>query len=451
MRALNQYIDLYREHRDLVDGNSAEVMNSHRAEALRILEDCPLPKKGAENYETTDLEAILSPDYGVNIARVNIDVNPSATFHCGVPNISTSLFMLVNDIYADTPSSREGLPEGVTVGSLRRFCIDHPEIARSHYGRIADITNPLVALDTLLAQDGIVVWVKRGVKVEKPIQIVNILHNGMPLMAVRRILVIMEEGSSATILSCDHTQTAGTDYLALQTVEIFAGKDSTLDYYDMEESTEATSRLSSLYLRQEENSHVLIDGITLYNGCTRNEYYSRFDGQHASLHLLGMGIEDRGRHLDNYSRIEHACGNCQTQEMFKYVVDDNASGAFCGIVLVQPGASGTEAYQSNRNIVGADTASMFSKPQLEIYNDDVKCSHGSATGQLDEKQVFYMRTRGIPEATAKLLLKQAFMADVIDGVRMPALRDRLHILVERRFEGADLGCSSCQSACSTAE
>lgn len=447
MNALTQYINLYKQHADLIDLNSAEILNGHRDKALKILELISLPEKGSENYETTDLNKILSPDYGLNLARVPIDVNPTASFHCGVPTLSSSLFLLVNDLYAQTVRSHDGLPEGVYIGSLRKFATEHPEIAEKYYARTADLSNPIVALDTMLAQDGIAIWIKKGVKVEKPLQIVNILQNGSPLMAVRRVLIIVEENAEVKILSCDHTQNPDVDFLSLNTIEITVGKNSTVDFYDMEESTEKTSRLSALYLNQEEGSNVMIDGITLYNGVTRNEYYSVFKGAYSSLKLFGMGIEDRNRHLDTYSRITHASPDCKTDELFKYVVDDNATGAFAGLILVNPGADKTEAYQSNRNIVGTDTARMYSKPQLEIYNDDVKCSHGTATGQLDEMQVFYMRTRGIPEATAKLLLKQAFMADVIDGVRLDALKDRLHMLVERRFAGADPNCASCRSGC----
>lgn len=447
MNALTQYIDLYKQHADLIDLNSAEILNGPRDKALKILEETSLPAKGSENYETTDLSKILSPDYGLNIGRVPIDVNPAASFHCGVPTLSSSLFLLVNDLYAQTVRSHDGLPEGIYVGSLRKFATDYPGIAEKYYAKTADLSNPIVALDTMLAQDGIAIWIKKGVKVEKPLQIVNILQNGTPLMAVRRVLIIVEEDAEVKILSCDHTQNPDVDFLSLNTIEITVGKNSTVDFYDMEESTEKTSRLSALYLHQEEGSNVMIDGITLYNGVTRNEYYSIFKGAHSSLKLYGMGIEDRNRHLDTYSRITHASPDCKTDELFKYVVDDNATGAFAGLILVNPGADKTEAYQSNRNIVGTDTARMYSKPQLEIYNDDVKCSHGTATGQLDEMQVFYMRTRGIPEATAKLLLKQAFMADVIDGVRLDVLKDRLHMLVERRFAGADPNCASCRSGC----
>lgn len=447
MGGLQQYIDFYKEHRQLVDSGSAGTLNGLREDAMDRLGKTILPEKGSENYETTDLGKILSPDYGLNIARINMDVNPAATFHCGVPNLSTSLFFIVNDLYAEAANAREGLPEGVYIGSLRNFSIEYPEISAKYYGKCADIMNPIVALNTMLAQDGIAIWVKKGVKVMKPIQIVNIFQNGAPLMAVRRVLVVLEEDSEIKILTCDHTQNPDTDFLSLQTIEIFAGKDSRIDYYDLEESTERTSRLSALYLRQEEHSEAVVDGLTLYNGMTRNEYHCDFAGEHSVLRLYGMGIEDRKRHLDTYSRIEHRKGDCNTDELFKYVIDDQATGAFTGLIKVEQGADKTEAYQNNRNIVGSDTARMFSKPQLEIYDDDVKCSHGTATGQLDEMQVFYMRTRGLSEKTAKLLLKQAFMADVIDAVRLPGLKERLHMLVERRFSGVSSSCSSCTSSC----
>ncbi|MDE5713307.1 MAG: Fe-S cluster assembly protein SufD [Muribaculaceae bacterium] len=449
MGALQQYIDLYKEHRNLVDSGSASVLNSKRQAALEKLEGMVLPVKGSENYETTDLGELLSPDYGLNLARIGMEVNPAATFHCGVPSLTTSMFFSVNDLYAESRNAQDGLPEGVFVGSLRKFATDHPEVCARYYGACADIDNPVVALDTLLVQDGIAVWVKKGVKVEKPIQIVNILQNGSPLMAVRRVLVILEEDSEIRILTCDHTQNPDVEFLALQTIEIFAEKNSRLDYYDLEESTEKTTRLSSMYVREGEGCDLVIDGITLYNGITRNEYYSVFEGEHASLHLYGMGIEDRKRHLDSYSRIEHKKGHCNTDELFKYVLDDEATGAFTGMIKVDQGADKTEAYQNNRNIVGSDAARMYSKPQLEIYNDDVKCSHGTAIGQLDDMQVFYMRTRGLSENTAKLLLKQAFMADVIDAVRLPGLKERLHMLVEKRFAGGVSSCAACNSSCNS--
>lgn len=159
-----------------------------------------------------------------------------------------------------------------------------------------------------------------------------------------------------------------------------------------------------------------------------------------------MDIGDEKRHLSTYSRIEHAVPRCHSDELFKYSVDDEAYADFIGRIYVAEGAEKTEAYQSNRSLVCSDTAKVSSRPQLEIYNDDVKCSHGSATGQLDPMQLFYMRTRGLSEETARLLLRQAFMADVIDAVAIDSLRDRLHLLVEKRFAGVASACASCRGA-----
>lgn len=314
---------------------------------------------------------------------------------------------------------------------------------KDHYGKLADMGNPVVALNTLLCQDGVVLRVRRGVKVEPTIQLVNIFNSTNPLLAARRILIVMEEDSEARMLVCDHTQTEKVRFCSVQVAEIYAGRGSRLDFYDLEESSSDTSRLSALYLRQEEGSEVLLDSMTLFNGTTRNEFYCDFAGRHAKLRMLGMGIEDERRRLDTYSRIAHNVPECNTDELFKYVVEDDAMGAFAGLIYVAEGATKTEAFQSNRNLVGSSTARMHSKPQLEIYNDDVKCSHGTAIGQLDEKQLFYMMTRGISEADCRLMLKQAFMSDVIDGISLAPLRDRLKMMVERRFAGERSACSSC--------
>lgn len=443
MSALKQYIDLFREHGKLIDANGAGPLNDLRPDAFLQLQDMELPKAGSDNYENCDLEEMLAPDYGLNIAKVNIEVNPNATFRCDVPMLSTSLFMLVNDTFAETSGVRESLPEGVEVGSLRTFALDYPEDVSKYYGKLADLKNPIVALNTLFAQDGLYLRVKKGVKVEKPLQLVNILENGMPLMAVRRLLIIIEDDAEAKLLVCDHTQNPDLQFLSLETVEVFAGKNAVFDYYNLEESTEKTSRLSALYLAQEEGSNVSIDGMTLFNGTTRNEYYTVFRGENAELHLYGMGIEDASRKISTYSRIDHAVPSCRSNELFKFTLDGEAAGAFTGRIHVAPGASKTEAFQSNRNLVGSDDARMLSRPELEIYNDDVKCSHGTAIGRLDEMQLFYMRTRGLDEATARLLLKQAFMADIIDRVKVDALRERLHIMIERRFAGESSACASC--------
>lgn len=445
MNSLTQYIDLYKEHTELVEKGSSAIMNSLRQEALGVLENNPLPQKGSENYETIDLEQLLAPDFGVNLARVNIDVNAGAPFKCGVPNMSSAMFFFRNDLYAESSEARKNLPDGLYINSLKKFCKEYPVLATEFYGKIADIRNPLVALNTLLVQDGVVIWAKEGVKFDKPIQIVGILENGSPLMALRRILVIAEKDSDIKILVCDHTQTDNVDFLNLVTTEIHAAENAKVEFCEMEESSEQTVRLSSAYLNQGASSRVSAVGVTLYNGVTRNEYYCGFSGADADLHLAGMAIEDRQRKIDTFSVVQHNFPGCHTDELVKYVVEDEAVATFNGLIKVMKGASKTEAYQSNRNIIVNDGARVYSKPTLEIYDDDVKCSHGSATGQLDPKQIFYMRTRGLSKDEAVFLLKQAFMADVIESISMPDFRLRLHSLVEQRFAGNSRNCSFCKS------
>lgn len=447
MNAITQYIDLYKQAHPRIEAGSAPLLGSLRHEALRVLESSPLPEAGSENFEHTDLEAILAPDFGLNIDRRPLGINPADTFSCHVPNMSTAMFFLAGDSFAATPISRNNLPQGVTVTSLRHAALTNPGLLEPYYGKIADITNPLVALNSLLAQDGLFLYVPKGVKVERPIQLVNMLQGAVPMMAVRRLLIVLEEDAEACLLCCDHTQNSELKFLNLQTVEIHCGPRARFDMYELEESSRLTSRLSSLYLDIDRGANVLLDGITLYNGVTRNEYHARFLDRDAELQILGMGIEDADRRLDNYSLVRHDCPHCSSNQLFKYVVDDRAVGAFTGRVYVAPGAVKTEALQANRNLVASPQARMFSKPQLEIYADDVKCSHGTAIGQLDPMQIFYMRTRGLSEAVAKTLLRQAFMADVIAPVRLERLRDRLRHLVDLRlsdgYESAN--CSSCAS------
>lgn len=442
MSALRQYLDLYRQVGDRIDAHSAPALNALRPRAARVLEDATLPKQGADNYENCDLQAMLEPDYGINIDEVNLSVKPENTFRCDMPMTGESPVLCVNDRTL-MPDNFPQMPDGVLVGSLRAIAKSHPEIVERYYGRLADIDNPVVALDTMLARDGFMLYVPGNVRLEAPIQLINILSALQPLMAVRRVLVVLEDGAEARLLICDHTQREEVNLLALQTVEIYVGRNAELHYYDLEESSQRTGRISSLYLSQEADSRVTIDGMTLFNGTTRNEYHCRFAGENAGLRLYGMAIEDRQRKVSTYSRIDHAVPRCVSNELFKMSADGESRCAFTGRIIVRPECVKTEAYQACRNLLAADTARIEARPELEIYNDDVKCSHGCAIGQLDEMQVFYMRSRGIPEPQARLLLRQAFMADVIDIADIPGLRDRLHLLVEKRFAGAEAACSNC--------
>ncbi len=444
MKAEQQYIDLFAQCGDLVCRESSGVMNAPRAAALADFERLGFPSSRAEDYRYTDVSRSFAPDYGMNLKRVKIPVNPQDVFHCDVPNLSTSLYFVVNDSFYHQALPKAHLPEGVYVGSLKDFSNERPEVVSRYYGKLATSSkNGIVALNTMFAQDGFVVYVPQGVAVERPIQLVNIFRSDVDLMANRRVLVIMEPRSEAKLLVCDHSIDT-VRFLANQVIEVFVGEGASFDYYDLEESSDTTTRFSSLFVKQEAESNVVINGITLTNGLTRNDYQVELLGERAETTLCGMSILDKEQHVDTYTHITHAVPRCKSNELFKNVLNDQAVGAFSGRILVKEGADKTEAYQSNRNLCATREARMYSKPQLEIYADDVKCSHGMTTGQLDEEAIFYMRSRGISLDEARMLLSVAFTSDVIDLVRVEALRDRLHRLVEKRFRGELAKCAGCR-------
>ena len=446
MNALQQYIDLYDECREVLEQQSPALLNMVRRTAREQLATARLPRKGSEDYEATDLEAVFAHDYGVNVNRLPFEADPGETFHCDVPNLSTCLYYSSNDAFHSSATAERNIGQ-VVVEPFSMAAVDYPELMADYYGKIAKMGDPTVALNSLLVQDGLLIYVPDGVVAERPIQLVNIFNAALDMMVQRRLLIVVGKNAAIKLLACDHTQSPDYCYLNNQVVEIVAMQGATLDYYDMEESTPKTNRVSSIYVEQHEGSNVLIDGITLTNGFTRNNYHVEVNGEHAETHLLGMTIASGEQHVDSHTFISHNAPRCHSNEMFKYVLNDNAVGAFAGKILVQPGCPRVEAYQGNRNLCGAPTAKMYTKPQLEIYTDDVMCSHGSAVGQLDEEALFYMRTRGIGIDEARRLLMQAFVADVIDGVRLDALKDRLHYLVEKRFAGTLSNCAGCLAAC----
>lgn len=446
MNALKQYIDLYDQHRDAIEQQSPALLNTLRRLARERLEGARLPRKGSEDYEATDLEAVFGHDYGVNVNRLPFDADPAEAFHCDVPNMSTCLYYNSNDAFHSSATAERNIGQ-VVVEPFSMAAEDYPDLMKAYLGQLANMDDPTVSLNSLLLQDGLFIYVPDGVVAERPIQLVNIFNAALDMMAQRRLLIIVGKNAAVKLLACDHTQSADYRYLSNQVIEIVAMQGATVDYYDMEESTPGTSRVSSIYVDQHEGSNVLIDGITLTNGFTRNNYHVEVNGEHAETQLLGMTIASGEQHVDSHTFISHNMPRCHSNEMFKYVLNDNAVGAFAGKILVKPGCPRVEAYQGNRNLCGAPTAKMYTKPQLEIYTDDVMCSHGSAVGQLDEEALFYMRTRGIGIDEARRLLMQAFVADVIDGVRLDALKDRLHYLVEKRFAGTLSNCSGCLAAC----
>ena len=435
-----QYIDLYRECRQMICSHSSDIMNEERDAAFERFQKNGFPTKKVERYKYTDIGKLMAPDYGLNLNRLDIPVDPYGAFKCDVPNLSTSLFFIVNDTFYDKVLPKTPLPEGVIIGSLSA----NAHRVSEYYNRQAKKDgDALTDLNTMLAQDGLLVYVPKGIVVDKTVQVINILRSDVDLMVNRRVLIIAEESSEIKLLFCDHTAD-DKRFLTTQVIEVFAKDNAKVELYCMEETHAKNVRLSNVYVHQERNSRVRHHIITLHNGVTRNKLDLTLDGEGAECQCYGCVIADKQQHVDNNTLITHNACHCTSNELYKYVLDGEATGAFAGRVLVKPGAQKTSSQMTNQNLTSTKEAHMYTQPMLEIYADDVKCAHGSTVGQLNDTALFYMRQRGIPEKEARTLLQLAFINEVTNQIELIPLRDRLHHLVEKRFRGELNKCTGCK-------
>ena len=448
MGSEQQYIELYEQAREMIIKHAPEPMNVVRDQAFEDFKAQGFPSKKVERYKYTDIQKLFETDFGVNVNRLQIPVDPYEAFHCDVPNLSTSLYFVVNDMFYRDEKPKGHLPEGVVIGSMR----DYPELVSKYYTKLANTgEDAITALNTMLAQDGMLVYVPKNVKVDRAIQVINILkatpqnaQRVVPdLMVNRRVLIVLEEGAEIKMLFCDHAAD-DRNFLATQVIEAYVGENASLDLYCMEETHHKNVRVSNVYIDQRANSRVNHNVITLHNGITRNKLDLTFSGEGAECQCYGCVIADKQQHVDNNTLIVHKVPHCNSQELYKYVLDEKSTGAFAGRVLVEHGAQKTTSQMTNQNLTATKEARMYTQPMLEIYADDVKCAHGSTVGQLNDAALFYMRQRGISLQEAKVLLQNAFINEVIDHMQLEPLRDRLHYLVEKRFRGELNKCSGCK-------
>ena len=422
----------------MIHEHSSDVMNSVRDEAFERFMSSGFPTRKVERYKYTDIQQLFAPDYGLNLNRLTIPVDPYNAFRCDVPNLSTSLYFVVNDVFYQDEKPKGHLPAGVIIGSLKDFATS------TYYNQLAGKANDATTdLNTMLAQDGLYVYVPKNVKVDRAIQVINILRSDVDLMVNRRVLIVLEEGAELKMLFCDHAAD-DKNFLATQVIEAYVGANASLDLYCLEETHHKNVRVSNVYIDQQRDSRVNHNVITLHNGVTRNKLDLTFSGEGAECQCYGCVIADKHQHVDNNTLITHKVPHCTSNELYKYVLDDKAVGAFAGRVLVEHGAQKTTSQMTNQNLTASKEARMYTQPMLEIYADDVKCAHGSTVGQLNDAALFYMRQRGISLEEAKVLLQNAFINEVIDKMQLEPLRDRLHYLVEKRFRGELNKCKGCQ-------
>ena len=444
MQSEKQYIDLYNETQGMIKQHSCDVLNKVRDKAFEDFKRQGFPTKKMERYKYTDISKLFAPDYGLNLQRLKMPINPYEEFKCDVPDLNTSLYFVVNDQFYTDQLPKPQLNDGIVVDSFLNALKTYSEIITKHYAKLADTAkDALTAFNTMLAQDGLFVYVPKDVKADRTIQVINILRSDVNLMLNRRILIVLEDGAELSMLFCDDSAD-DRKFLATQVIEAYVGNNAKLELNCLEETHLKNVRISNVYIDQQKNSRVSHNIITLHNGVTRNKLDLTFSGEGSECFLNGCVVADKHQHVDNNTVINHSVGNCTSNQLYKYVLDDHAVGAFAGLVYVAKDAQKTLSHEVNQNLCASSTAHMYTQPMLEIYADDVQCNHGSTVGQLNNAALFYMQQRGIDKREAKLLLEFAFVNEVIDKMELVPLRDRLHHLVEKRFRGELDKCRGCQ-------
>lgn len=439
--AFGQYLALVQANAGILDREPdllANIREQATEDAADLIETYKADKDVPAECRTTSLYA---PDYGINLSHIDMTADIAASFHCGVPNLNCYLAVVVNDVVHFTDTLGR-LPEGLEIYSLR-------DVPAKYSEESSDLISRGFPVGSLLLTDGIYIRVAEGCRVDKPIQIVNIFKSDTPLLTPRRIIVDAKPESAVRILICDHSQSPAMQHLSSEAVNVAVGRGARVEIYDIEESSQATHRHRQLYAQQAGNSELVVNSTYLHGGVTANEYNVEVDGNGAFTDLSGLAVLSGKQIVSNKVVLRHKGRHCTSRQLFKTAVFDKAHGAFGGRVIVDQNACDTDAAQTNRNILVSPDARMDASPQLEIYCDEVKASHGATTGQLDEQALFYMQSRGIPRDDARRMLTQAFMADVIDHIGYEVLRQRLHVLVEKRLNGDSASCSACASACRT--
>lgn len=438
---------LYEDNGNVISKNDIPYTAKVRDEGFGNFRALSLPDRRNESWKNTDLSAVLSHDYIKYLEKAEYDPELDSMFACEVHNFETDQISFLNGWHIRTAKSLRKMPNGIIVGSLVDAFHLYPELIEKHYGRYADSAKDLfMAMNTAFARDGLFIYVPDNVVVEKPIQMISIINHDENLLIQNRNLVIMGKNSQMTLVMCDDSTNQQASFNNSVT-EVFLDENAGLEHYKLQNLNNSSTLLNSTYFHQEANSRLNTFAITLNGGLIRNYSNVKLNGRGADLNVYGLYLMDKKQHVDNRVFVEHAVPDCTSRELFKGILDDEASAVFNGHVLVQRDAQHTNANQQNRNILLTDKATVNSRPFLEIYADDVKCTHGATVGQLDNEALFYLRSRGVCLASARLLLMYAFAAEVINKMSLDPLMQRVDEMVKQRLRGELHVCETCVLHC----
>jgi len=408
-----------------------------RSEAIANFEAKGFPTKKDEEWKYTSLKSILNRDYSVfPTSEPVIELKDVKKYF--IHEIESYKIVFIDGVYSSflSDTTHEGMDICLMSSALKKpkykIIIDH------YFNTIANKNESLTSLNTAFSKQGAFIHIPKNKIVPKPIQIVHFsTKNKSELLLQPRNLIIVDENSHVQIIE-RHQSLNNTPVLTNTVTEIFANKRAIVDYYKIQNDSEEASLIDQTFVQQKDNSIVSVNTYSFGGKLTRNNLEFYQEGEHIDSNLNGITLIGNKQHVDNHTVIYHKFPNCESHELYKGIYDDSSTGVFNGKVIVEKEAQKTNAFQQNNSILIGKKATINAKPQLEIFADDVKCSHGCTIGQLDENALFYMQQRGIPKKEAKALLLYAFSNDVVEKIKIPELKSRITKLIAKKL-GVQLG------------
>lgn len=388
------------------------------------------PTVKLEDWRYSNLKKLHETDFEINseVSLTSNDLKDNALL-----NFGTQKIVFVNGIFSAELSNIDADAK-IQILSVAQAKEKTPELLETHFGKYAAYNNDgLTCLNIAADSDGAVIYLAKNACIETPIVIQNISDARVGTFASNvHHMIIADVNSEAKFVEIYQTIGEKPSFENALT-EILIEKDAKLDYYKIQNQNDATYHVGTTQVSQHDKSYFYAATITLNGGFIRNNLNVVLEGQHIENHLYGLYIPNGSQHIDNHSIVDHKYPNCQSNELYKGVLSDKSTGVFNGKIFVREDAQKTNAYQNCRNVITSDTASMNAKPQLEIWADDVKCSHGTTTGQLNDEAIFYMQSRGIPKLEAIKLQLVAFAEDIVSQLKISELKEILEVYIEDKL------------------
>jgi Fe-S cluster assembly protein SufD len=408
--------------KEMVLGNQP-WLNQLKSAGMARFEQAGYPHRKQEEWRFTNVDAIARTAFATPEPSHNVRAIESA-MRFGFGDEAVTELVFINGHYTPQLSKLGHLPKGVVVKTLAESFDDID--VQTHLSKYADIQiNPFVALNTGSLRDGVYIYLPASAVVERPIHLLFVsIASEKPTVTHPRVLITAGENSQATIVETYAGESAGV-YFTNAVTEIVQAPSSRIDHCKMQQELNSAYHLASMNVHLAQNASFVSHSINIGGQLTRNEIGVVLGGQHADATLNGLVMIDGNRHCDNHTLLDHAAPNCPSHELYKHVLAGQSTGVFKGKIKVRPDAQKTDSKQTSKVLLLSDEARMDSMPALEIYADDVKCTHGSTTGPVDEEQVFYLRSRGISLDAARHLMTYAFAADITRRIKVVPVRSRI--------------------------